>query len=171
MLRWLWLSLFIVVIDQLSKYWVVTNLQIGEKLSLLPFLEITYTHNSGVAFGMGQNGGWWAGIAFLGIPVLVSIVIWNWLRKLKPGEELLAVGLSMILGGAAGNIIDRLMHTDDIKRGVVDFIHVYIGANDYFPWIFNIADAMISIGVVLILWYEIFLRRKHEKAGENESDD
>ena len=168
MLKWLWLSLLIVIADQLSKYWVVTNLKLGQKLTLLPFLELTYTHNPGVAFGMGQDGGWWAGIAFLGIPVVVAIIILNWLRKLEPEEKWLAVGLSMVLGGAGGNIIDRVMHTDDIKRGVVDFIHVYIGSNDYFPWIFNIADAMISIGVVLILFYEIFLRRKHTQRDENE---
>lgn len=161
MLKWLWLSFLVLLVDQFSKYLIVTNMQLGERVPLLSFIELNYVHNPGVALGMLQWLGDWGTVIFVVIALLVSILVVNWLRKLSSHEKLFAAGLSLVLGGAIGNVIDRFIYTDaaNNKMGVVDFIHVYVTSNDYFPFIFNVADSAISIGVALILIYEMFYKK------------
>lgn len=144
MLKWLWLSLLIIVLDQLSKVVVSNWLQLYESVAVLPFFSITLLHNPGAAFSFLADAGGWQRWFFTIIALVVSVVIFAWLRRLPATEKWQALALVLILGGALGNVIDR------IRLGyVVDFLDVY-----YQQWhwpAFNIADAAISVGVVMLL--------------------
>lgn len=139
---WLWLALVVIIADQLSKQWIFNRLQLQEGIVLLPFLNLTHRHNTGAAFSI-LSGAHPAFFALLG--VVVSIGILWWLRRNPQGQSLFAVALTLILGGALGNVIDRVRH-----GFVVDFIDVHA-----FGWhwpAFNVADSAICIGAGLLLW-------------------
>lgn len=144
--RWLPLAAAVIVADQLSKGWIEARYALYESTAVLPVLDITRLHNPGAAFSfLADAGGWQRGF-FVVLALVVSVGIVWWLRQLHAGREaILACGLSLILGGAIGNVIDRIQH-----GFVVDFIHVHWG-NAYFP-AFNIADAAITVGAGLLLW-------------------
>jgi signal peptidase II len=144
-IRWLWISLLVIVVDQLSKLWIERSMVLGESFAVLPVLDIVRAHNSGAAFSFLADAGGWQRWAFSLLAVGVSIALVFWLRKLALATHaLLASGLVMILGGAIGNVIDRIEH-----GYVVDFVHAHWGAA-YFA-AFNVADAAISIGAVLVI--------------------
>ena len=144
MLKWLWLSGWVVVLDQLSKYAVSDLLHLYESVAVLPFFSITLLHNPGAAFSFLAGAGGWQRWMFTGIAVVVSVVFVVWIKRLPTTEKWQAVALSLILGGALGNVIDRL------RFGyVVDFLDVY-----YQRWhwpAFNVADSAITVGVVILL--------------------
>lgn len=145
--NWLWLGVAVMVLDQWTKALVVERLELYDKLILLPFLDLMRLHNEGAAFSLFSDAGGWQRWAFIGLGVAVSGGILIWLRRLPAkGQSLLAAGLSLILGGALGNVIDRVL-----LGHVVDFIRVH-----YDPWsfdfpAFNVADSAISIGAALII--------------------
>ena len=144
MLKWLWLSLVVVGLDQVSKLWVVSNFRLYESIQLLPSLNLTYVHNTGAAFSFLSTAGGWQRWFFVGIALLATTVLTIWLARLKPTERWMAATLSLILGGAIGNLYDRIAYAY-----VIDFIDVY-----YETWhwpVFNVADSAISIGVVMML--------------------
>ncbi len=145
MLKWLWLSLLVIILDQFSKYMVSDLLHLYESVAVLPFFSVTLLHNSGAAFSFLAGAGGWQRWFFTAIALFVSVVIIAWLRRLPPEEKWQAAALSLILGGALGNVIDRM------RLGyVVDFLDVY-----YQQWhwpAFNIADSAITVGVVILLW-------------------
>lgn len=142
----LWLSLFIILLDQATKLWIVAAFQLYERLPVLPFLELTRLHNTGAAFSFLAGAGGWQRWFFTGLAVVVSIGITVWLRQLQPRQQpLLAVGLASIMGGALGNVIDRLLHGH-----VVDFLHFHWGERWWFP-AFNVADIAITTGAGLII--------------------
>lgn len=144
-IRWLWISVLVIAADQLSKLWIERNLVLGEKFDVLPVLEIVRAHNPGAAFSMLADAGGWQRWAFSVLAIGVSIALVYWLRKLVLATHaLLAVGLTLILGGAIGNVIDRFEH-----GYVVDFVNAHWG-RAYFP-AFNVADAAISIGAALVI--------------------
>jgi signal peptidase II len=144
-IRWLWISLFVIVIDQLSRLWIERSMVLGESFAVLPVLDIVRAHNSGAAFSFLADAGGWQRWAFSLLAVGVSIALVFWLRKLALAtHSLLAAGLVLILGGAVGNVIDRIEH-----GYVVDFVHAHWGAA-YFA-AFNVADAAISIGAALVI--------------------
>jgi signal peptidase II len=144
-IRWLWISLLVIVVDQLSKLWIERTMVLGDSFAVLPILDIVRAHNSGAAFSFLATAGGWQRWAFTVLAVGVSIALVFWLRKLALATQgLLAFGLALILGGAIGNVIDRVEH-----GYVVDFVHVHWGAH-YFA-AFNVADAAISIGAVLVI--------------------
>jgi signal peptidase II len=143
--RWLPLSLAVIALDQFTKRLAVTGLFEYQRIEILPVFDITLRYNTGAAFSFlaGQSG--WQRWFFVTLAILVSIGIIVWLRRLSArGEALLASGLALILGGAVGNVIDRLY-----LGKVVDFILVYWNTSE-FP-AFNVADSAISIGAALIL--------------------
>ncbi len=146
MLRWLWLSAAVITADQATKALVVATLQLFERRSWLPLLEITRLHNKGAAFSFLNDASGWQHYLFLGLAAVVSIGIIIWLARLKEGvSALLPCGLALIVGGALGNAIDR------IARGyVVDFIHVHWFESWYFP-AFNVADSAITVGAILLI--------------------
>ena len=144
MLKWLSLSLLVLVLDQLSKLWVVANFDLYESIQLIPQLNFTYVHNTGAAFSFLSSAGGWQRWFFVGIALVASISLSVWLARLKPSERWMAVTLSLILGGAIGNVLDRIAY-----GYVIDFIDVY-----YQTWhwpVFNIADCAISVGVLMML--------------------
>ena len=144
MLKWLGLSLLAVILDQVSKLAVAGSMQLFQSIPILPYFKLTYVHNTGAAFSFLSEAGGWQRWFFAGLAVVISTVIAVWLAKLKSHETLLAVALSLVLGGAIGNLIDRLAY-----GYVIDFLDVY-----YQSWhwpAFNIADSAITLGVILML--------------------
>ena len=144
MLKWLALSLLAVVLDQVSKGAVDSSMQLYQSIHLVPYFNLTYVRNTGAAFSFLSEAGGWQRWFFAGLAIFISIVIAVWLARLKQHETLLAVALSLVLGGAIGNLIDRLAY-----GYVIDFLDVYY-QNWHWP-AFNIADSAITLGVVLML--------------------
>lgn len=143
-LKWLWLSLLALVLDQGSKLIVDSSMQLYQSIPILPFFKITYLHNTGAAFSFLSEAGGWQRWFFAGLALVISIIITVWLSRLQKHETLLAIALSLILGGAVGNLIDRLAY-----GYVIDFLDVYY---DTWHWpAFNVADSAITLGVVLML--------------------
>ena len=158
MLKWLGLSFLAVVLDQVSKLVVSGSMQLYQSIKIMPYFNLTYVHNTGAAFSFLSDAGGWQRWFFAGLAVIISSVMVVWLAKLKQHETLLAVALSLVLGGAIGNLIDRLAY-----GYVIDFLDVY-----YQSWhwpAFNIADSAITLGVVLML-LESFGLGKSEDASE-----
>lgn len=144
MLKWLGLSLLALVLDQGSKLLVDSTMQLYQSIPLLPFFKLTYVRNMGAAFSFLSEAGGWQRWFFAGLALVISIVITVWLSRLQKHETLLAIALSLILGGAVGNLIDRLAY-----GYVIDFLDVYYGT---WHWpAFNIADSAITLGVALML--------------------
>lgn len=154
--RMLWplLSLVIVAADQLTKLMVIDNLTYLQRIPILPVLDLVHLHNTGAAFSFLADASGWQNWMFGGVAIVVSGVIFWWLIKLpEGGRRVLSLGLALVLGGAIGNLIDRILY-----GYVVDFILFY-----YHQWsypAFNIADTAISCGVVLILFDGVVLERK-----------
>ena len=141
---WLWLSLVVIVLDQATKFLVTRFLALYERVEVLPVLDFTLLHNTGAAFSMLAGASGWQRWFFIGLACVVSVVLVVWIWRTPRGEKLLPLALSLILGGAIGNVIDRIWH-----GYVVDFIHAHWG-EAYFP-AFNIADSAITIGAALLI--------------------
>jgi signal peptidase II len=143
--NWLWLGVAVMVLDQWTKWLIVDRFEEFQQLVLLPVLEIMRLHNTGAAFSFLSDASGWQRWVFVGLGVAVSAGILVWLRRLPAkGQGMLAAGLSLIVGGALGNVIDRVLHGH-----VIDFIRVHYGEH-YFP-AFNVADSAITIGAALIV--------------------
>jgi len=164
-IRWLWISAAVILLDQLSKLWIQANLQMRETIDLLPVLRIFRTFNSGVALSMFADSGEWPRWVFSLLALVVSIVLAFWLRKLPLAtHRLLSAGLALIIGGAIGNLIDRVY-----LGHVVDFIDAYWGGA-HFP-AFNVADSAISIGAVLVIFDALRdARREHVAAAQKQPE-
>ena len=144
MLKWIWLAVVIVIVDQLTKYIASASLEMFQPVAVMPMFNWTLMHNTGAAFSFLADAGGWQRWFFATIAVVVSVVIVLWLKRLEQHEKWHAIALALILGGAVGNVIDRIW-----LGYVVDFIQVYY-QQWYWP-AFNIADSAISIGVVMII--------------------
>lgn len=144
MLKWLWLTALVLVLDQASKWLAESSLSLYETVSVLPSLNITLAYNTGAAFSFLADAGGWQRWFFVALALVVSTILIIWLAKLKPQAKLEAFSLSLILGGAIGNVIDRVFYGH-----VIDFIDVYYGSN-HWP-AFNIADSAICVGAVLLI--------------------
>lgn len=153
---WLSLSVLVLILDQLTKAWVTNNMDYGEINRLLPFLNITLVHNPGAAFSFLADAGGWQRWFFASVSGVISLILFIWItRTPREDHHLQAAALASILGGALGNLWDRLDY-----GYVIDFIDFYI-KNWHWP-AFNIADTAITIGAVLLLLQIIF-----EKEPEN----
>jgi len=144
MLKWLWLSLLAVILDQGSKLVIDSSMRLYQSIPVMPYFNLTYVHNTGAAFSFLSEAGGWQRWFFAGLAILISAAIAVWLARLKQREILLAVALSLVLGGAIGNLIDRLAY-----GYVIDFLDVYYG--DWHWPAFNVADSAITLGVMLML--------------------
>ncbi|WP_446809117.1 signal peptidase II [Methylomonas sp. 2BW1-5-20] len=144
MLKWLWISAVTLVLDQASKLAVDGNMQLFESIPLIPYFNLTYVHNTGAAFSFLAQAGGWQRWLFAGLAVVMCSIIAVWLYRLQKHETLMAVALSLVLGGAIGNLIDRVAY-----GYVIDFLDVYY--QDWHWPAFNIADSAICIGVGLML--------------------
>ena len=141
---WLLLSALVVLADQLSKSYITSHYGEFEFTTVLPILDITRMHNVGAAFSFLATASGWQRWLFISLAVTVSIGIVVWLYRMPRSQGLLACGLALVLGGAIGNVIDR------IRLGaVVDFIHFHWD-RAYFP-AFNIADSAITVGAACLI--------------------
>lgn len=142
--RWLWISFFIVALDQWSKWFVVQHLTFQKPLVVNKFFNLYLDHNVGAAFSFLGGATGWQVWMFAGIALIISLCIIIYFIR-NPGIRFFAgAGLALILGGAVGNLIDRILH-----RYVIDFISWHAGQY-YFPT-FNIADSAVCVGVVLFM--------------------
>jgi signal peptidase II len=163
MKHWLWLSLIVILLDQASKWLVLGALTPYQVVELMPNVNLTLMFNRGAAFSLLADAGGWQRWLFAGFALLVTLALAIWLLRLERGERLLALGLSLIIGGAIGNLIDRV-----VFGHVVDFIQVYlpfIPLALFNPWpSFNIADSAISIGVAVLLVETFRTERRRQPA-------
>jgi signal peptidase II len=150
---WYLLALVVIVLDHLTKWLATHMLDYAQPVVLLPVLDLTLLHNRGAAFSFLSDAGGWQRWFFAAIALGVSGWIAWWLRTLPAGKAWLAMALALILGGALGNLIDRVL-----LGYVVDFISVHWGPH-YFP-AFNIADSAITVGAVMMVIDTLFLERE-----------
>lgn len=156
-LRWLILSIVIVIADQITKWEVMNNLFEFQRINLMPLLDLVRYHNTGAAFSLFADASGWQHWLFTTIAFAVSggIIWYQWSLPVR-GCRTLATGLALVLGGAIGNVIDRLMF-----GYVVDFILIY-----YKEWswpAFNVADSAITVGVTLIIIDSLFFERNRRR--------
>ncbi len=151
-LRWLWLSALVIALDQATKIWVSARFELFERMELTPFLNLVLVYNPGAAFSFLSDASGWQRWFFTVLALVVSVVILVWLNRLRAGERVPAIGLSLVLGGALGNVWDRLQHGH-----VIDFIDVYY--RDWHWPAFNVADSAITVGVVFLIWDALFGQR------------
>ena len=142
--RYMLVSALLVLLDQLSKYWIEANMELHTAIPVSSFFSIVHAHNYGAAFGFLNQAGGWQTVFFASISLLVSVVLIVWLKRIAAIERQLSIALSFVLGGAIGNLLDRLQY-----NYVVDFLHFFYGQWQ-FP-AFNFADVAISIGAALLL--------------------
>ena len=153
--RWLGLAALVVILDQISKLWVSSHFVYLESVRILSVFDIALLHNAGAAFSFLSEAGGMQRWLFTAIAVIASVVITLLLRK-HAGETLFALALSLILGGALGNLIDRIAY-----GYVIDFL-LFHWDEHYFP-AFNVADSAITCGAGLMIW-ESFMEKKHGSA-------
>lgn len=157
MLKWTWLSVLVIFLDQLSKQIAERTLNLYAQVEVIPYFNLTLAYNEGAAFSFLSDAGGWQRWFFSTLAIGVSAVILVWLHRMKSTERLQAIALALILGGAIGNVIDRLLYGH-----VIDFIDLYY---QHYHWpAFNIADSAIVIGAALIIIHALFfdLRKPNE---------
>jgi signal peptidase II len=151
-LRWVPLALLIILLDQVTKAVIEARFELFDVKPILPFLEFTLLYNTGAAFSFLAGASGWQRWFFIGLGISVSIAILYWMSQLEAkSHRLMAAGFSLILGGALGNVIDRIWHGH-----VIDFIHFHWRQWD-FP-AFNVADSAITIGAGFLI-LDALLRR------------
>lgn len=144
MLKWLGLSGFVLVLDQLTKYAITRSFALYESLEVTSFFNIVLVHNRGAAFSLLSDAGGWQRGFFTAIALAASVWI-AWLLRKHASQTLFCLALSLILGGALGNVIDRVL-----IGAVVDFLDFH-AFGVHWP-AFNVADSAISCGAVLLIW-------------------
>lgn len=156
-MRWLWVSVAVLLLDQATKYLADSTMALHEPIALIPGLALTKAYNLGAAFSFLGDASGWQRWLFSGLALVVSGILLAWLRRLPAGEWRTALALALILGGAIGNLIDRVLYGH-----VIDFIDVY-----YRTWhwpTFNIADSAISVGAALLVLDALFVHRHQSPA-------
>ena len=155
MFRFLWIVAVVSIADQVTKYYALLHLR-GTDIAVTPFLKFSLAFNTGAAFSFLSDAGGWQNLFFVVVAIVISIVILFMIRRLGANDMQVAVALMLVLGGALGNVIDR------VRFGyVVDFIDVYYRA---WHWpTFNIADSAISIGAVLLVLDALGINWRHKK--------
>ncbi len=154
---WYLLSMVVVTIDQWTKWLAETKLSFHEPVTVIePFLNWTLAYNYGAAFSLLADAGGWQKWFFSGLALIMSVFLIVYLLKVPRQAKLLSMGLALVLGGAVGNLIDRLLNGK-----VTDFIHVHYADVWHYP-IFNIADIGICIGIALIVIDMLFLEGKRQ---------
>jgi len=152
MLPWLGLALIILIADQFTKVLIVGYYRLGDSTTITSFFNIVRAHNTGAAFSFLADASGWQRWFFTGIGVVAALFI-LWMLKSHPGQKLFSFALACILGGAIGNVVDRLLH-----GYVVDFLDFH-WAGWHFPS-FNIADSAISIGAACLILDELLRVRR-----------
>ena len=153
MLPWLGLALILLIADQLTKVLILGYYQLGDSTYITSFFNIVRVHNTGAAFSFLAAASGWQRWFFTAIGVAAALFI-LWMLRSHAGQRLFSFALACILGGAVGNVVDRLMH-----GYVVDFLQVHWDNRWYFP-AFNLADAAITIGAVCLILDELLRVRR-----------
>jgi len=143
-LKFLSISAIVLFLDQATKLWVDASMKLYQTIELNSFFQLTYLRNTGAAFSFLSDAGGWQRWFFVGLALVVSVVIAVWVARLPANDKWMAISLTLILGGALGNVIDRILY-----GYVIDFIDVFYG--DWHWPAFNVADSAICIGVVMML--------------------
>ncbi|MDO5624106.1 MAG: signal peptidase II [Pseudomonadota bacterium] len=154
MALWLSLAALVALLDQFTKQLILANYQLGDSTYVTSFFNIVRAHNTGAAFSFLAGAGGWQRWFFTGVAVVASVFI-IWLLRSHPGQKLFAFSLSMILGGAVGNVVDRLMHGYVVDY--LDFHWAFLAPmfhRGHFP-AFNLADAAITVGAIGLIVDEI----------------
>jgi signal peptidase II len=157
MMRLLWVSVAVIVLDQLTKVWASSALDYQVPLVITSFFNINLAHNTGAAFSFLDSAGGWQRWMFIVLAIAVSGLLIQWLRKTDNEERWQAYGLVLIIGGALGNAIDRIVYGH-----VVDFLQFHY-AGYAFPT-FNVADSAIFCGAVLLIFESFRSEQKQNKA-------
>jgi signal peptidase II len=156
-LRWLWISVVVIVLDQLTKVIATQTLQMHQPVAVFPLFNFTLAHNTGAAFSFLSDAGGWQRWFFTVIAVVVGAVIVVWLKRLRGDQVWLSIALTLILGGAIGNVWDR------VTLGyVIDFLDFYYG--DWHWPAFNVADSAITVGAVMLVIDALFLEKARARA-------
>ncbi|HHS84253.1 MAG TPA: lipoprotein signal peptidase [Gammaproteobacteria bacterium] len=153
MLKWLWLSLAVLVLDQLTKQLAEHYLQLHDPVAVVPGFNLMLAYNTGAAFSFLHDAGGWQRWFFALLSSVVSAGIVWWMWRLDASERWLAIALALILGGALGNLWDRIL-----LGHVVDFVQLY-----YRRWAypaFNIADSAITAGAIMLIIDSLFFKRE-----------
>lgn len=157
---WMVVAIVVAVADQVTKWAIVEWLPLYDKVPLNSFINLTHQKNSGAAFSFLANAGGWQRWFFVALASTVSVVIAVWLWRIRnAGQTVLSAGLALVLGGAIGNLVDRIL-----LGHVTDFIQVWFGSWA-FPS-FNVADAGISVGAVLLIVDALFFSGREERAAK-----
>lgn len=156
-LKFLWLTLVLIVIDQLTKQWVIRVFDLYESIEIMPYLNFTYVRNFGAAFSFLSEQGGWQRWLFTLLAITISVVLVIWLRRNPVHLWRQNLAFSLILAGAIGNVIDRLIY-----GYVIDFIDVYV--NQWHWPAFNVADSAITIGAILMLVEAVFEPRRESQS-------
>ena len=156
-MKWLWVSVVVLLVDQCTKLLADAMLTLHQQVAVVPFIALYKAYNPGAAFSFLSDASGWQRWFFVVLAVIVIGVLLVWLRRLSARETGTSLALSLILGGAAGNLIDRLVY-----GYVIDFIDVYYGS---WHWpAFNVADAAISVGAFLLLLDALLGNRETTRA-------
>lgn len=159
---WGWLSVIALVLDQATKIWALNTIELGGRIEILPVFNLTHVHNYGAAFSFLADAGGWQRSFLTILAIGISIMLLWWMRQTPKSNKLLGMSYSLILGGAIGNVIDRVVY-----GYVEDFIHVFY-QNWHFP-AFNIADSAITLGAILLI-VEAFKGESSDNSSDKNSE-
>ncbi len=159
LLPWLGLALLIILADQITKTLIIGSFELGDSRTITSFFNLVRVHNPGAAFSFLADASGWQRWFFVGLGLVATVVI-VWMLKNHGGQRLFSLALALILGGALGNVIDRLLHGH-----VIDFLQFHwdwlapMFHGGYFPS-FNIADSAITVGAILLILDELLRVRR-----------
>ena len=156
-MRWLWVAVVVLIVDQCTKLLADAMLAMHQSVELLPFLALRKAYNTGAAFSFLGDASGWQRWFFIILALVVIVILLAWLRRLPPGDTRVRLALVLILGGAAGNLVDRIVYGH-----VIDFVDVFYGSWHY-PT-FNVADSAIVLGAFLLL-LDVFRGDRKESPG------
>lgn len=150
-IKWLWLAVLIIVLDRLSKIWVVSHLTLFQPMPLLPIFNLTLAYNTGAAFSFLNSASGWQNVLFGGLAIIVSIVLMVAMFNTPAIQRLKNIAYALILAGALGNAWDRFLY-----GYVIDYFDFHIGTWHFA--IFNVADSAVCIGALLLAF--VWMREK-----------
>lgn len=152
MLKWLWLSVLVFALDQLTKQIVDASMRLYETIPLLPVFQLTYLRNQGAAFSFLSQAGGWQRWFFVGLSIGAAVLITYWLKRMDRTKPWEAAAWALVLGGAVGNLVDRVAY-----GYVIDFLDAFYG--DWHWPAFNVADSAITLGIGMLLIDSFRIRR------------
>jgi len=160
-LKWLWITVVFLILDQVTKQWVAHSFSLYESVKITSFFNFTYVHNLGAAFSFLADQGGWQRWFFTAIAAIASVIFTVWLARTPKEQPMLAIALAFMLSGALGNLIDRVLF-----GYVIDFLDFHWQGN-HWP-AFNVADSVIFIGAALMI-IDSFKRDSQAKESSNNS--